>query len=95
MKQRTATRSGLAERPRRSSRSVSLPYGVGDAAALFPAVSGQAADQVGRLQAVAENGPHRAEQQQLAVVGGCIAQSSAHFLHDLGRKKVGSRLVDL
>lgn len=73
-------------RCRHGAQTDSLPYGVGDAAALFPAVGGQAADQVGRLQAVAENCPHRAEQQQLAVVGGCIGQRSAQFLHDLWRK---------
>lgn len=62
-----------------------LPDSVGDAAALFPAVGRQAAHQVRRLQAAAENRPHRAEQQQLAVVSRRVTQSSAHFLHDLRR----------
>lgn len=64
----------------------SLPDCVRDAAALFPAVSGQAAYQVRRLQAAAEDRPHGAEQQQLAVVSSRVTQSSAHFLHDLRRR---------
>lgn len=76
---------GSWSRCRHGAQIDSLPYGVGDAAALLPAVGGQAADQVRRLQAIAENRPHRAEQQQLAVVGGCVGQSSAQFLHDLRR----------
>lgn len=64
----------------------SLPDCVSDAAALFPAVSGQAAHQVRRLQAAAENRPHGAEQQQLAVISSRVPQSSAHLLHDLRRR---------
>jgi len=39
-----------------------LPYGVGDAAALFSAIGGQTANQVRGLQAAAEHRPHGAEQ---------------------------------
>lgn len=63
-----------------------LPDCVGDAAALLPAVGGQAAHQVRRLQAAAENRPDGAEQQQLAVIRRRVAQRPAHFLHDLWRR---------
>lgn len=62
---------------------LALPDCVRDAAALFPAVGRQAAHQVRRLQAAAENRPHGAEQQQLAVISCCVTQRPAHFLHDL------------
>lgn len=77
-------RSGCV-RGRRSD--FSLPDCIRNAAALFPAVSGQAAHQVRGLQAAAENRPHGAEQQQLTVISSRVTQSSAHFLHDLRRRE--------
>lgn len=65
----------------------SLPDCICNAAALLPAVSGQTAHKVRRLQAAAEHCPHGAEQQQLAVISGRVTQSAAHFLHDLRRRR--------
>ena len=60
-----------------------LPHSVCDPAALFPAVGGQAADEVGGVESAAEDAAHRAEQQELAVVGRCVAQGATHLLHYL------------
>lgn len=75
-------------------RSGSLPHGLSDPAALFPAVGGEAADQIRGVQAAAEDAAHRAEQQQLTVVHRRRAQSSTHLLHDLrNEKRDGVRAV--
>lgn len=82
-----------ARRGRGRRSGFSLPDCVRNAAALFPAVSGQAAHQVRWLQAAAENRPHGAEQQQLAVISSRVTQSPAHFLHDLRRRGRLARLA--
>ena len=59
------------------------PDGLRDPGALLPPVAGQPANQVGVIQATAEHAAHSAEEQQFAVICGCIAERTPHFLHDL------------
>lgn len=68
-------------------RSGSLPHSLRDSAALFLAVGGEAADQVGGVQSAAEDAAHCAEQQQLTVVRRRRAQSSTNLFHDLTNEK--------
>lgn len=60
-----------------------LPHRFGDPTALFPAVGGQASNEVGGVQSTAEDAAHRTKEEQLAVVGCRVAQGTTHLLHYL------------
>lgn len=69
--------------PHTSKLQQGSPDGLCNPGALLPPVAGQPANQVGVIQATAEHAAHRAEEQQFAVVRGCVAERTPHFLHDL------------